>query len=81
MATKKSPAELKKEGVELDVKIVAARRKPHNFAMLISKDGIDIVCVPAFVELQIDDQERTAVCLSIQKRDDIETTEPNAESA
>ena len=40
MATKKSPAELKKEGVELDVKIVAARRKPHNFAMLISKDGI-----------------------------------------
>lgn len=32
-------------------------------------DGIDIVCVPTFVEVMIDDQERTAVRLSIEQRD------------
>ncbi len=31
-------------------------------------DGIDVVCVPSFVEVMIDDQERTAVRLSVQKR-------------
>jgi len=31
-------------------------------------DGIDIVCVPSFVEVMIGDQERTAVRLSIEKR-------------
>jgi stage V sporulation protein S len=31
-------------------------------------DGIDIVCLPSFVEVMIDDQERTAVRLSIEKR-------------
>jgi stage V sporulation protein S len=31
-------------------------------------DGIDIVCVPSFVEVTIDDQERTAVRLSVEKR-------------
>jgi stage V sporulation protein S len=31
-------------------------------------DGIDIVCVPTFVEVMIDDQERTAVRLSVEKR-------------
>jgi stage V sporulation protein S len=34
----------------------------------LEEDGIDIICVPSFVEVQIDDQERTAVRLSIQKR-------------
>lgn len=34
----------------------------------LEEDGIDIVCVPSFVEVQIDDQERTAVRLSVQKR-------------
>jgi stage V sporulation protein S len=33
-------------------------------------DGIDIVCVPSFVEVMIDDQERTAVRLSVEKRPD-----------
>jgi stage V sporulation protein S len=28
-------------------------------------DGIDVVCVPAFVEVEIDGQERTAVKLSV----------------
>lgn len=40
MADKKSPAELKKEGAALDLIIAAARKKPHNFAMLIGKEGI-----------------------------------------
>ncbi len=31
-------------------------------------DGIDIVCVPTFVEVMIDGQERTAVRLSVEKR-------------
>ena len=31
-------------------------------------DGIDIICIPSFVEVLIDDQERTAVRLSIEKR-------------
>ena len=31
-------------------------------------DGIDIVCVPMFVEVMIDDQERTAVRLCVEKR-------------
>nr|HID12940.1 stage V sporulation protein S [Anaerolineae bacterium] len=31
-------------------------------------DGIDIVCIPSFVEVMIDGQERTAVRLSIEKR-------------
>ena len=31
-------------------------------------DGIDVVCVPSFVEVVIDGQERTAVRLSIETR-------------
>jgi len=31
-------------------------------------DGIDIICVPSFVEVMIDDQERTAVRLSVERR-------------
>jgi stage V sporulation protein S len=31
-------------------------------------DGIDVCCVPSFAEVQIDDQERTAVKLSVEKR-------------
>jgi stage V sporulation protein S len=31
-------------------------------------DGIDIVCIPSFVEVTIDDQERTAVRLSVEER-------------
>jgi stage V sporulation protein S len=34
----------------------------------LEEDGIDLICVPAFVEVEIDGQERTAVRLSIQKR-------------
>jgi len=31
-------------------------------------DGIDVVCVPLFVEVIIDGQERTAVRLGVEKR-------------
>ena len=31
-------------------------------------DGIDIICVPSFVEVVIDDQERTAVRLCVERR-------------
>ncbi len=31
-------------------------------------DGIDIICVPSFVEVMIDGQERTAVRLGIEER-------------
>jgi stage V sporulation protein S len=31
-------------------------------------DGIKIVCIPSFVEVEIDGQERTAIKLSIEPR-------------
>lgn len=31
-------------------------------------DGIDAICIPSFVEITIDDQERTAVKLTIEPR-------------
>jgi stage V sporulation protein S len=34
----------------------------------LKQDGIDITCLPEFVEVQIDEQERTAVKLIIEKR-------------
>jgi stage V sporulation protein S len=45
-------------------------------------DGIDIVCVPSFVEVMIDDQERTAVRWSVEKRSvDPDETPPPGVSA
>lgn len=32
------------------------------------QDNIDIVCIPAFVEIDIDGQERTAVKFSVERR-------------
>jgi stage V sporulation protein S len=34
----------------------------------LEQDGIDIICIPSFVEVMIDDQERTAVRLSVEQR-------------
>jgi stage V sporulation protein S len=34
----------------------------------LEEDGIDIVCVPSFVEVNIDYQERTAVRINVQRR-------------
>ena len=40
MAKKKSPAELKAEGAELGTLLAAVRKRDHNFALLIGKDGL-----------------------------------------
>ncbi len=41
----------------------------------LAEDGIDIVCIPSFVEIDIDGQERTAVKLTVERR------EPPAQSS
>jgi len=38
-------------------------------------DGIDIVCIPSFVEVLIEGQERTAVRLSVERRQPSAQTE------
>jgi len=35
----------------------------------LEQDGIDVICIPSFVEVVIDGQERTAVRLRIEKRE------------
>ncbi len=35
----------------------------------LAKDGIAVVCVPSFVEVDIEGQERTAVKMTVQKPD------------
>ena len=39
----------------------------------LEEDGIDIVCVPSFVEIDIDGQERTAVRFSVERREPVMT--------
>ena len=34
----------------------------------LAQDGIDVICVPSFVEVVIGDQERTAVRLLVEPR-------------
>ncbi len=34
----------------------------------LEMDQIDIVCIPSFVEVEIDTQERTAIKLAVEKR-------------
>jgi stage V sporulation protein S len=34
----------------------------------LTLDGIDVICIPSFVEITIDDQERTAVKLVVEPR-------------
>lgn len=46
MATKKSAAELKAEGIEISKLLAGARKRDHNFALLISKDGIVLCADP-----------------------------------
>jgi stage V sporulation protein S len=37
----------------------------------LSEEGIDIYCVPSFIDVAIDEEERTAIRLLIQRRDKI----------
>ncbi|MEM1428886.1 MAG: hypothetical protein AAGG09_05465 [Pseudomonadota bacterium] len=46
MAKKKSPAELKEEGTALNTLITMARKRDHNFAMLIGKEGLVLEADP-----------------------------------
>jgi stage V sporulation protein S len=34
----------------------------------LNEEGIDIVCVPSFIDVAIDDEERTAIRLLIERR-------------
>ena len=34
----------------------------------LAEEGVDIVCVPSFVEVSIDDQERTAIRILVEPR-------------
>jgi stage V sporulation protein S len=34
----------------------------------LSLDGIDVICIPAFTEVQIEGQERTAIKLIVEPR-------------
>jgi stage V sporulation protein S len=34
----------------------------------LTLDGIDVICIPSFVEVSINDQERTAIRLTIEPR-------------
>ena len=34
----------------------------------LALDGIDVVCIPAFAEVMIGDQERTAIKLTVETR-------------
>jgi stage V sporulation protein S len=34
----------------------------------LQEEGIDIVCVPSFIDVSIDEEERTAIRLLVQKR-------------
>jgi stage V sporulation protein S len=34
----------------------------------LSEEGIDIVCTPSFIDVSIDDEERTAIRLFVEKR-------------
>ncbi len=42
-------------------------------------DGIDIICIPSFVEVSIEGQERTAVRLHVERRDS-EEAPPTSDS-
>ena len=34
----------------------------------LNEEGIDIVCVPSFIDVAIDDEERTAIRMVIERR-------------
>jgi len=34
----------------------------------LAEDGIDIICIPSFTEVNIGDQERTAIKLTVERR-------------
>ncbi len=73
-AVARAIAGVMREHGHVDVQAIGARAVNEAVkAMCIARgyleqDKIDIVCVPIFVEVMIEDQERTAVRLCVQKR-------------
>ena len=63
-----------RENEQVDVQAIGAGAvNQATKAVIIARgylelDGIDIVCVPSFIEVMIDDQERTALRWSVEKR-------------
>jgi stage V sporulation protein S len=47
----------------------------------LKQDGLDLVCVPTFVELDINGVERTAIKLSVESRPFAEETEGRSRAA
>ena len=37
-------------------------------SFLAPEDGIDVICIPGFTEVDIDGQERTAITLIVERR-------------
>lgn len=58
-------AEMQAIGASAVNQAIKAIAIAHGYLQL---DGIDIVCVPSFTEVEIDGQERTAVRISVEKR-------------
>jgi len=64
-----------REKGEVDVQAIGAGAVNQAIKAVIiargylEEDGIDIICIPEFVEIMIDEQERTAVRLGIAQRD------------
>jgi stage V sporulation protein S len=76
-----------RENEQVDVQAIGAGAvNQATKAVIIARgylelDGIDIVCVPSFIEVMIDDQERTAVRWSVEKRSvDLGETPPSGVS-
>jgi stage V sporulation protein S len=42
----------------------------------VAGSGIDLVCIPSFVEVDIDGEQRTAIRLSVEHRGDHDRTRP-----
>src|SRR5512140_2563954 len=47
----------------------------------LKNDGIDVVCVPEFVDVQIDDKVRTAIKLVVEPRDTPHNGAPGGDPA
>jgi stage V sporulation protein S len=63
-----------REGKQADVQAIGAGAVNQAIKAVIiaraylGEDGIDVICLPTFVELEIDGQERTAIRLVVEPR-------------
>ena len=63
-----------REGKQADVQAIGAGAVNQAIkAVIVARgylrgDGIDVICLPTFVELEIDGQERTAIKIIVEPR-------------